>query len=69
MMRLIIFALAFSCLVPPASAATFAWLHLINENFVALGEEIDYHIVVVAGTATADNKDRAFNKMCTCGSS
>ena len=55
MMRLIIFALAFSCLVPPASAATFAWLHLINENFVALGEEIDYHIVVVAGTATADN--------------
>jgi len=54
-MRRILFALAFSCLVSPASAATFTWLHLINENFVALGEEIDYHIVLVAGTAAADN--------------
>ncbi len=51
-MRRILFALAFTCFVFPASAADFSFW-MVNPNFVLLGDPIDYYIVITVGSTPA----------------
>ena len=52
-MRSTLFALILTGLAAPASAAQFFYFNLINENFVRLGDPLEYHVVVTAGATPA----------------
>ena len=52
-MRSVLCVLVFACFLTPASAAQFFYFDLVNENFVLLGDPLEYHIVLVAGSTAA----------------